>query len=136
MNKGKHVYCEKPMVHKLEEGAEVIATQKKTGQVFQVGSQRVSSIVTDKTREIFESKAIGDLVMVETWMDRHSANGAWQYSIPTDAQANTVDWIISWEMPQRDPMTRFAFSDGEIIRIMARVWPVIFLFICFQHCMQ
>jgi predicted dehydrogenase len=92
MNKGKHVYCEKPMVHKLEEGAEVIATQKKTGKVFQVGSQRVSSIVTEKTREIFESKTIGDLVMVETWMDRHSANGAWQYSIPTDANAGTVDW--------------------------------------------
>jgi predicted dehydrogenase len=29
MNKGKHVYCEKPMVHRLEEGADVIATQKK-----------------------------------------------------------------------------------------------------------
>jgi predicted dehydrogenase len=92
VNGGKHVYCEKPMVHKLEEGAEVIATQKKTGKVFQVGSQRVSSIVTEKTREIFESKTIGDLVMVETWMDRHSANGAWQYSIPTDANAGTVDW--------------------------------------------
>jgi predicted dehydrogenase len=87
MNKGKHVYCEKPMVHKLdEEGAEVIATQKKTGKVFQVGSQRVSSIVTLKAKEVFETKTIGDLIMVETWMDRHSANGAWQYSIPTDAQ--------------------------------------------------
>lgn len=92
MNKGKHVYCEKPMVHKLEEGSEVIATQKKTGKVFQVGSQRVSSIITEKTREIYESGIIGDLIMVETFNDRHSANGAWQYSIPTDARNNTVDW--------------------------------------------
>jgi predicted dehydrogenase len=93
MNKGKHVYCEKPMVHKLEEGADVIATQKKTGRVFQVGSQRVSSIVTDKAREIFESGAIGDLVLVETWNDRQGGNGAWQYSIPTDAKTpGAVDW--------------------------------------------
>ena len=92
MNKGKHVYCEKPMVHKLEEGAEVITTQKKTGKVFQVGSQRASSIVTEKAKQLFESGIIGDLVMVETNMDRHSANGAWQYSIPTDANGNTVDW--------------------------------------------
>ncbi len=92
MNKGKHVYCEKPMVHKLEQGADVIATQKKTGKVFQVGSQRVSSIVTDKARQVFESGVIGELVLVETFTDRHSANGAWQYSIPTDANAGTVDW--------------------------------------------
>ena len=92
MNKGKHVYCEKPMVHKLEEGAEVIAVQKKTGKVMQIGSQRVSSIVTDKARQVFESGVIGELVLVETWMDRQSPMGAWQYSIPTDASAVTVDW--------------------------------------------
>jgi predicted dehydrogenase len=92
MNKGKHVYCEKPMVHKLEEGADVIATQKKTGKVFQVGSQGVSSIVTDKARELFESGVIGQLILVETWNDRQGGNGAWQYSIPTDAKAGTVDW--------------------------------------------
>ncbi len=92
MNKGKHVYCEKPMVHKLEQGAEVIATQKKTGKVFQVGSQRASSIVTEKAKEIFDAKIIGDLVLVEAWNDRQGGNGAWQYSIPTDANAGTVDW--------------------------------------------
>ena len=92
MNKGKHVYCEKPMVHKLEQGAEVIATQKRTGKIFQVGSQGVSSIVTDKARELFEQKLIGDLVLVETWNDRQGGNGAWQYSIPTDANEGTVDW--------------------------------------------
>jgi predicted dehydrogenase len=92
MSKGKHVYCEKPMVHKLEEGAAVIAAQKKTGMVFQVGSQRVSSIVTQKAQELFESGVIGELVLVETWNDRQGPNGAWQYSIPTDAQNGTVDW--------------------------------------------
>lgn len=116
MNKGKHVYCEKPMVHKLEEGAEVIATQKKTGKVFQVGSQRVSSIVTDKTQAIFESKTIGELIMVETWMDRHSANGAWQYSIPTDANAGTVDWEnFLGDAPKRpfDPVRFFRWRNYQ-----------------------
>ena len=92
MNKGKHVYCEKPMVHKLDEGAAVIATQKKTGKVMQIGSQGVSSIVNEKAREIYESGVIGQLVLVETWNDRQGGNGAWQYSIPTDANAGTVDW--------------------------------------------
>ena len=92
LEKGKHVYCEKPMVHKLEEGAAVIAAQKKTGKVVQIGSQRVSSIVTEKAREIYESGVIGQLVLVETWMDRQGPNGAWQYSIPTDASKETVDW--------------------------------------------
>lgn len=98
LSKGKHVYCEKPMVHKLEQGAGVIAAQKKAGKVFQVGSQGASSIVTLKAKEIFESGVIGDLVLVETWNDRHSADGAWTYSIPTDAKNGTVDW----ERFQRD----------------------------------
>ena len=34
MNKGKHVYCEKPMVHKLEEGEAVIATKRKPEKYF------------------------------------------------------------------------------------------------------
>lgn len=92
MNKGKHVYCEKPMVHKVEEGAAVIATQKKTGKVYQVGSQRVSSIVTRKAHDLMAAKTIGDLVLVETWNDRQGGSGAWQYSIPRDANKNTVDW--------------------------------------------
>jgi len=92
MEKGKHVYVEKPMVHRLEEGAAVIDAQRKTAKVLQVGSQRVSSVVTLKAKELFEKNLIGELILVETWNDRQSANGAWQYSIPTDARNNTVDW--------------------------------------------
>jgi predicted dehydrogenase len=36
--KGKHVYCEKPMVFKINEGYPVIEAAKKSGKVVQVGS--------------------------------------------------------------------------------------------------
>ncbi|MBT30808.1 MAG: oxidoreductase [Thalassobius sp.] len=92
LNKGKHVYCEKPMVHKLEEGQAVIDTQSKTGKVLQIGSQRVSSIMHKKAAELYKEGKIGQLVMVETWNDRQSALGAWQYSIPPNFTEKDIDW--------------------------------------------
>ena len=89
---GKHVYCEKPMVHKIEEGKAMIEAQKKSGKVLQVGSQRVSSILWQKAGELYQAGEIGDLILVEAVNDRASALGAWNYSIPTDASKETVDW--------------------------------------------
>ena len=92
MNAGKDVYCEKPMVQRVEDGQRVVEAQKKTGRIMQVGSQRVSSIVYKKAQEVYRSGAIGELNMVEAWWDRNSAIGAWQYSIPPDASPDTIDW--------------------------------------------
>jgi predicted dehydrogenase len=92
MNAGKDVYVEKPMVQKIEDGRRVIETQKKTGRILQVGSQRVSSIVYQKAKDLLKSGAIGQVNLIEAWWDRNSAIGAWQYSIPPDASPATVDW--------------------------------------------
>ena len=92
MNAGKHVYCEKPMVQKIEEGHAIIATQKKTGKVLQVGSQRASSVAILEAKRYFEKGTIGELTYVEAYCDRTDAKGAWQYSIPTDASPQTIDF--------------------------------------------
>ncbi len=92
MNAGKHVYCEKPMVQRIDDGKPVIEAARKTGCTLQVGSQRVSSIVYQKAKELLAGGAIGELNMVEAWWDRNDAIGAWQYSIPPDASTTTVDW--------------------------------------------
>jgi predicted dehydrogenase len=92
MNSGKAVYCEKPVVQKISEGLPVIEAQKKTGKPMQVGSQRVSSIVYSKAKELYKSGAIGQLNCVEASFDRQDALGAWEYTMPTDGSPETVDW--------------------------------------------
>jgi predicted dehydrogenase len=92
MNAGKDVYCEKPMVQLVEDGHAVIDAEKRTGRILQVGSQRVSSVVYQKAKELVEAGAIGEINLVEAWVDRNSAIGAWQYSIPPDASPVTIDW--------------------------------------------
>jgi predicted dehydrogenase len=92
MQAGKDVYCEKPMVQTVAEGQSVVEAQEKTGRIFQVGSQYVTSLVYQKARDLVAAGAIGEINMVEAWLDRNTAMGAWQYSIPTDASPATVDW--------------------------------------------
>lgn len=92
MRAGKHVYCEKPMVHAIDEGHDVIKAQKETGMVFQVGSQGVSSLGNEKAKQLLESGAIGTLNYAEGFWARFSPIGAWQYNIPADASPQTVDW--------------------------------------------
>jgi len=92
MNAGKAVYCEKPMVHLLSEGPGVIETHNKTKKTMQVGSQRVSSIVYQKAKELYKSGAIGQLNSIEASFDRQDALGAWEYTMPTDGSPQTVDW--------------------------------------------
>ena len=92
MHAGKDVYCQKPMVQKVDDGHMVIEAQKKTGRILQVGSQRVSSIIYAKAKELIHSGAIGEVHMIEAFWNRNSPLGAWQYTIPPDASPQTIDW--------------------------------------------
>jgi predicted dehydrogenase len=89
---GKDVYCEKPVVQRVDEGWPVIEAQQKHKRVMQVGSQFTSSIVYRKAKELMQAGAIGDLNLVDGSMSRRSAVSAWQYPVPPDASPQTIDW--------------------------------------------
>lgn len=92
MKAGKDVYCEKPMIHLYSDGPEIIEAARSTKRIIQIGSQRVSSMVYAKAKELLASGAIGQLNTVTARWDRNSSMGAWNYTVPLDAGTDTCDW--------------------------------------------
>ncbi len=114
MKAGKAVYCEKPMIRGVEEGPAVIAANKETRSVFQVGSQFASSILYDKVKELIQRGDLGKVHAIEARYNRNSDVGAWQYSIPTDASPETIDWDrFLGDAPKRafDPVRFFRWRN-------------------------
>jgi predicted dehydrogenase len=117
---GKDVYCEKPLSHTVEDGFAIIDAAQKNKRIVQAGSQRVSSILYAKAKEIWDSGKLGDVFFIEAYWDRNSPSGAWVYPIPPDASEQTIDWnTFLGPAPKRpfDPVRFFrwrCFSDyGE-----------------------
>lgn len=107
VNAGKDIYCEKPMSHTAREGVDMADAQKKTGRIVQIGSQRVSSALCAKARELVAQGAIGDLMLVEGSLGRNDPTGAWEYPPPFDLSPQNLDWD-TWQgdVPKRafDPL--------------------------------
>jgi predicted dehydrogenase len=99
---GKDIYCEKPMSHSAADGIEMVNAAKKTACITQIGSQRVSSVICAKARELLSQGIIGDLNLVEGSLGRNDPTGAWVYPVPPDLSTQTLDWD-TWQgtVPKR-----------------------------------
>ena len=100
---GKDIYCEKPMSHSAADGVAMVAAAQKTGRIVQIGSQRVSSVICTKAKELLASGIIGTLTLVEGSLGRNDPTGAWEYPPPPDASPATIDWD-AWQgdVPKRE----------------------------------
>jgi len=92
LSAGKDAYCEKPMTHFAEEGFEIIDACERSQRFVQVGSQRVSSVIYAKAKELYRQGLIGEVCLVEAHMGRNDPCGAWQYTVPPDLSPQTLDW--------------------------------------------
>jgi len=126
VNAGKDIYCEKPMSHSPADGAEMVAAAKKSGRIVQIGSQRVSSVLLAKARELIQQGTLGDLMMVEGSLGRNDPTGAWEYPPPPDLSPENLDWELGREQSLKwHSIPRF-LRDGAAGRNTAPESPAIF----------
>jgi len=106
MEAGKHVYCEKPLSRYLSEAFKVYDVAKKTGKVFQIGSQGCSAAGWHKCAELIKSGNLGKLVWGQGYYCRNSVKGEWNYPIENETTAANIDWE-KWLGPvkKREPFS-------------------------------
>ncbi len=105
MNAGKHIYVEKPCTFNGEEAQILMATQKKTGKVFQMGSQRRSSATYQKWIKTFPS-LIGEAKFARCWYTSRRGRG------PERIQQAVPEWL-DWDVWQ-GPAPRQAYETGLV----------------------
>ena len=103
LESGKHVYCEKPMTRTIEEAFKVFDAVKRTGRVFQVGTQGCTDQKWHIAKKIIQGGGIGHAIMGQASYCRNSTIGEWNYyQIDPDASPNaTGDAYVNWEMFRR-----------------------------------
>ncbi|GAA3749836.1 Gfo/Idh/MocA family protein [Terriglobus aquaticus] len=101
---GKHVYVEKPCSHNPQEGEWLVAAQKKTGKLCQMGSQQRSHKATQEIVAKIKSGAIGKPYWGETWYANTRKPIGVGKPIPVPA---TLDWDL-WQ----GPAPREAYRDN------------------------
>jgi len=101
LERGKAVYCEKPLTHDVYEARKVALAAKKAGVATQMGNQGMASEKMRIVREMIEDGVIGDVREVVYWTDRP----VWPQGMlrPKDSQAvpSYLNWDI-WQGPAAD----------------------------------
>jgi len=109
-NAGKDIYCEKPMSHAAAQGFEMVEAAERNRRIVQIGSQRVSSVLCAKARELYRNGAIGDVEMVELTLGRNDPTGAWEYPPPFDLSPENLDWETWLNDAPRIAFDKFRFA--------------------------
>jgi predicted dehydrogenase len=88
---GKDVYVEKPLCHTPEEGIKLVAAEKNTKSIIQVGMQRRSYDLFQQGRQVVSARKLGTVRMVRSW---------WLNNYLDGGVARKLDGPLDWEQWQ------------------------------------
>src|SRR5207248_9998366 len=90
MNRGKHVYCEKPLARTVHEARVMRETARKTRVVTQMGNQGSASKKLRRAVELVWGGAIGEVREAHVWFD--GGNGPQKRPSEQSPVPTTLDW--------------------------------------------
>jgi len=86
---GKHVYCEKTMVHDVDKARELVEKVENSDKIFQVGHQYHSSRLYSHIAEMVRSGYLGDITAIECQWNR---NADWRRPVPDPKWERLINW--------------------------------------------
>ncbi len=94
IQRGKHVYVQKPLTHNIYEARMLTEAAKKYKVVTQMGNQYASADYVRITKEWVDAGLIGDVTNVLTWTNRP----VWPQGIPTPKGKHEVPKEVNWDL--------------------------------------
>ena len=94
MEMGKHVYCEKPLAHNVQENRSLLEVSEKKKLVTQLGIQVSSSIGQRMTVEYIQSGLIGKVSEVHVWSNKKWGRDEAAMPLGTNPVPSALDWNL------------------------------------------
>jgi predicted dehydrogenase len=94
IQRGKHVYVQKPLTHNIYEARMLTEAARKYKVVTQMGNQYASADHVRTAKEWVEAGLIGDVTNVLTWTNRP----VWPQGIPTPTGKHNIPKELSWDL--------------------------------------
>ncbi len=92
---GRHVYCEAPLAHTLDDARAIAALAGAASTVFQAGFQGRSNPIYRRSRPLLRSDAVRDLVSMRAVWRRKTS---WRFPAPDPGAERAANWRLDPEV--------------------------------------
>jgi predicted dehydrogenase len=100
---GKDIYIEKPLCQTPEQGVEMVAAEKRSNSIVQVGMQRRSYDLFLEARKVIVDGTLGTVRMVRSW---------WLNNYLDEGRATKFEGKLDWDQWQ-GPAKRYPFDPAR-----------------------
>jgi predicted dehydrogenase len=94
MQRGKHVYVQKPLTHDIYEARMLAEAAKKHKVVTQMGNQYASADNVRIAKEYIDAGLIGEVTRVQTWTNRP----VWPQGVPAPTGTYDIPAELNWDL--------------------------------------